>query len=846
MRVGIFLQESVSLLWRLLAFFLVIVFIIGVWLSRGGWLYPDQIQTHQTLTEDLRHNAVGQTFVARQAGLEAIDIRLELPEAQTGALTLYLRDSPDAAADMQKSTVWLAGGTLADGWLRFPLKSMPDSRSRYYYFFIEPSADFPNDNTAIYYGPPDSYQDGALHVSGRPQEGQLAFRLSYNRPAMLYDLVRGMAASVPRGLIIILVFTLPGWAALVLFQINGKGPIIGHWIEGASVAVGLSMAFYPILFLWAYLFKWRPGQSVVWIVLAASALLLLWHYRPWQSGWPRISSGIRLWAASDTAWADSAFIFVLGVAAAGRLLLVRSFEMPFWHDSVQHAVIVQRIMETGGLFQSWLPYSPHTTFSFHFGFHLNTAVFGWVTGLSTPQAMIWGGQVFNLFAVLTLYALAYRLKGIWAGIIVVLVAGFFLQFPLFYTNWGRYPQLMGQAILPTAAWWTWVTLYNGDHKASLREGGAKLASPAWVTGGASLIAGTVLGYYPMSFHYLAFVVAAGIVMIQSIRDLLAWRKWATLLATAVITLIILLPWLGNLTTRLTAPMPPGAPTASVNLWSKIASVPISWPAPQLLGLLLGTLLILWWGKKVAVPAIWYWLLILLPIVAVLPLPGVNIIGEFTIYTSLYMPMSLIWAVIGGYILGFMPLRWLQPFVVLLIIGVALFQFVQMPRIVVPDFDLSSRPDMQAANWINKTVPADAFFLINGFEYKQTPAAGDAGWWLPLLTKRQTNIPPQYASNVERPIIEGYRQITTAFVEELLEQSPVSAEGKATICNFPYPISHVYIGQKRGLIKGPAPDVTPDRPLLPAQMLLEDPAFELLYQRDRVMIFAFDRAVCANE
>lgn len=832
-----FLQKSTATPWGLLFLGVVIAALSsGVWLIRGEWLYPEQLQTSNSFQTTLHNTAVGQTFVSSQAGLTAIDVQLDLPPELVGSLTLHLRDNPTATQDIQESVALLRN----DGWVRFPLEAIPDSRSRYYYFFIEPSAASAHEAVTVYAGPPDAYPDGALYLNGRPQESQLAFRLAYNRPAMLYDLCRGVLFALPRAAAILLVFTLPGWAMLILFQMNGRRPFIHHWLEGSSASVGLSMALYPILFLGANVLNWQPGALLIWLIVSASALLLLWHYRPWRLRWTHVTSGARVWAASDNVWADSALILVLLAAAVGRLFMVRGLQMPFWHDSVQHAAIAQRIVETGGLFQSWLPYSPHTTFSFHFGYHLNTAVFSWVTGLSTPQAMLWGGQAFNLFAVFTLYALAYRLHGAWGGVMAVFTVGLFTQFPLYYANWGRYPQVMGQAILPTAAWWTWVTLQSNENRLH--------TNLAWIVGGGSLIASSILSYYPMSFHYLAFVAAAILVYAQSGRDLLNWRKGVTLAGTAGVTLIMMLPWIGNLL----APMVKAATDSTavtpvtVSLWDQIAPLPPTWLiASQLLLLLLGTLAMLWWGRQAALPTLWFWMLAVLPIVKLTPLPGAGIISDLTVHTSLYLPITLVWAVFGGRALTPLPRQWQQALLLPLLIA-AVLQLPKMPQIVVHQWDLSSRPDMEAAVWINETLPADAFFLINGFEYKATPAASDAGWWLPLLTGRQTTIPPQYATFVEKPILDGYRQITTQLVEDLLAQPPTSAEGKALICQFPYPITHLYIGQKRGMLRGTAPDVTPERPLLPPEALLQDPDFTLLYQQDRVLIFAFNRDVCAHE
>jgi hypothetical protein len=817
---------------------LLTILLVGFWYSQGVWLSPDQTQADDVLTANLYDVTVGQSFVARQAGLEAIELKVDWPSSQGGDLTLHLREGPEAVRDLRQIKVTAASAMRPDGWLRFPFEPLPDSHSRYYYFFIESSADLADDEASVYYDSPDSYPDGAMYLDGRPQERQLAFRLEYYRPAMLYELARSVATAAPRGIFAVLVFVLPGWALLVLLERTSGSPV-QHWLEGASVAVGLSLAIYPILFLWSDLVNWRPGERLVWLTVGVSAVLLIWYYRPWRVRRQSVSSRIQAWVASDSMWADSAALLILLAATAGRLLMVRGLEMPLWQDSVQHSVITQRIMEAGGLFQSWQPYSPHTTFSFHFGFHLNSAVFGWATGMSAPQALIWGGQIFNVFAVFTLYALAYRLKGAWAGVIAILVTGLISQFPLYYTNWGRYPQMLGQAILPAAAWWTWVTLQGSG----MRQRSGNIV---WPLIGATLIVGSMLGYYRMVLNYLTFVAAGLIVYVRSLSALLDWRKWLALVGAAGIALILILPQLSKLMTSLTGNGgAAAAQPAPTSVLSKMLSVSIVLPAPQALVLLLGTLLILWLGYKAALPAIWFWMLIILPIIAVMPLPGAFLISGFAISTSLYMAIALVLAVAGGHLFTRFPFRWLQALSLLFIFGLAVVQLTRMPERIVRQYDLSSRPDVQAAAWIRDNLPEDAFFLINGFEYKQTAAASDAGWWLPLLTKRQTTIPPQYASFVEQSSIDGLRQITTRLVEQLYEQPPGSDEGKALICDFPYPINHVYIGQNRGIIDGPADDVRTDRPMLPVQQLVEDPAFELLYQRDRVAIFAFDRTVCAS-
>ena len=93
------------------------------------------------------------------------------------------------------------------------------------------------------------------------------------------------------------------------------------------------------------------------------------------------------------------------------------------------------------------------SFTYHFGFHANAAVWSWITRAPVPQSVIVSGQVMNILAVLALYPISARLSGNrWAGLGAMLVAAMFTLTPSFYVNWGRYTQLTAQVILPALIW----------------------------------------------------------------------------------------------------------------------------------------------------------------------------------------------------------------------------------------------------------------------------------------------------------------------------------------------------------------------------------------------------------
>ena len=100
-----------------------------------------------------------------------------------------------------------------------------------------------------------------------------------------------------------------------------------------------------------------------------------------------------------------------------------------------------------GLFDSWEPYAPLITFTYHFGFHANIAFWHWFTGTPVPDSLIVVGQIHNTAALLLAYVLTNILTGDRrAGLWAAALTGFVNTMPVYYVNWGRFTQLTGQLI----------------------------------------------------------------------------------------------------------------------------------------------------------------------------------------------------------------------------------------------------------------------------------------------------------------------------------------------------------------------------------------------------------------
>jgi len=314
----------------------------------------------------------------------------------------------------------------------------------------------------------------------------------------------------------------------------------------------------------------------------------------------------------------------------------------------------------------------------------------------------------------------------------------------------------------------------------------------------------------------------------------------------------MLPWLANVSSgrSLVAEGAGSVVEAGVaGFLQRIQGLNIGWAVPQAVVVLVGTLVAVWTGGgAAALPVVWMWLLAALPMLRLTPMPGVSIIQEFTIGTSLYMPQALIWGVLAGYVVDLKPWRGHRKLALglaLVLVVVSIWRLPNTLRAIDRSYDLSTRPDMRAAAWIRDSLPEDAYFLINGIVYTDGVSAvgGDAGWWLPLLTRRGATIPPQYALLTEEPNQPGFSQAVNGLVRTLTVTPANSPEAIEAICKFPQPITHVYLGQRQGMVDKALPH-PPTHPMMSAELMLREPAFRLIYHRDQVMIFEFDRSRCA--
>lgn len=774
-------------------------------------------------------HSIGQTFVAHHDGLDGVELALKAAgEDPLPPLEVSLRSGPlDPQALVQGMAA--SDAQTADDWVRVDLPALPDSHGERFYLEVT----WPQGSVFIPLGPGDAYQEGAAYLDGQAQEAQLVFRLTYDRGAAALGLLQRLVTSLPGGVVAILLLVLPGLALTAWLLPAGAVDVAGRLI----LSVGLSATLFPLVLLVARALGGpRLGPAGVWLLLITCAALVLWR------AWPALRRGdLRKRAWDAWSWPAVCLGIVTALIFGVRLLVVSSLAAPMWGDSYQHTVIVQLLVDHGGLFDSWEPYAPFDTFTLHYGFHSVTSFFQWLTGVDVVQSVIVVGQVLNGVAALTLYPLAVRLSGHrWAGVAAVAIAGLLSPMPMHYLNWGRYSQLAGQAVLPVALWFLCEVLE------SPRWDARRLALAALAA------AGMFLCYYRIGYFYATFALAWWLLhgLAHWRRDVARWLgSLARVAAVALGAGVLILPRVfqlsqGNLVASVNQQTGQSlnwqAILADYRLWQELDFY-TPWP---LLILAAAGLVCALVRRRWAVLSVGLWAAALasLMLTAVLGLPGVGMANSnFAVLIAWYMPVSLL----GGWAVGEIAV-WLElhrpkvgrAIVAGAILAASLWGAKERMSVVYPGSVMVTHADEAAMDWIAGHTAPDALFLVNGFgAYGDTSVVGaDGGWWIPLLAERRTTLPPLYAL-IESPSEPGYVERAVGLVLGLQTTPVTTPNGQQVLCE--NGITHLYVGQGQGLVGNPG------EALISAADVAVNPAFQKLYHQDRVWVFAFDRGVCSD-
>ncbi|WP_298407731.1 DUF6541 family protein [uncultured Chloroflexus sp.] len=618
-----------------------------------------------------------------------------------------------------------------------------------------------------------------------------------------------------------LLFTLPGLAVLRWLH---PGPLL--WFERLAYAASLSGAIIPFLLLVSEPIGWRWNSLAAWLVMIVFVALALWPV-------PRIhrpDRGQRCLIGWMVAW--------LSVAAlAVRLFAVRDVPVGLFGDSYHHTIITQLLIDHGGLFQSWQPYAPAVTFTYHYGFHAIAAWWHWLAGIPPTQAVVLVGQVMSGLAAPLLYLLTARLTnsrltGLWAAVVV----GFLSLYPAYYVNWGRYTQLAGQTVLPAVAV-AWMELIDGA--LSPQRSWRSLAAPLALASIAS--AGLAFSHYRVAILAICFVVTYTLVALGR-SGLVGWRTLRRLGGAGILgalgAALLAWPWLWRVQQGQITRMAAQIVTTDVETRNPIALEIIG--AAFQYGLFplaaIGLISLLWRRQSGGlVLALWAGLVWLAANPQLLGLTGQGLITTFAVLIGAYLVVApaagagLLALIRLGVMITKQAQRRLSATMITIqiVAGLVLVGWGAPMQAAMVDYDyqLATPADLKAAAWIREHLPPDAAIFVNGFPaYGGYVYAGsDGGWWLTFLTGRRTNLLPMAVGfeatdppNTLRLIAEQHQAV---------QRYPIgSAQAVAALraLGFHY------------LYNGPA--ANPSGEYLDPVQIDAAPFYELIYRQDGVSIW----------
>ncbi len=701
---------------------------------------------------------------------------------------------------------------------RFPAQA--DS-SRITYTLNLQAGDSPSAGAKVWASSDDVYAAGQAAQAGEAPGGDLVFKLYYRYT--IGSFLRDIAGLIPQSgraaLAVLALFILPGLAVLAILSPRRSWALTGT--PALIMAIGLSVAACPIALIFATALGARISETALWIGLAACAAIVIARAVQLRNSW-------RLWVRIS-GWEAAAWgLFLASLAVS--LIAVREVRYPLWTDSLHHTVITQLIIDRGQIPDSYLPYYALQEFSYHFGFHSLAAYLAQLAQYSAAQAVILAGQLVIPITGLTIYLMVEQLTGKPSlGFFAAATVLFLNHVPALYVNWGRYTQLAAQMLLPVCV----LAIVQ-----ALRAGGR-----FWIVAAGVLAAGAFLTHYRVAVFVIFFVLALGLVNWRAVLAAARkpWPYLGRLAAMSGVAALLSAYWLAPLVGQSLSPFllrATGAASAAAatgppaNLLSRVAADLRSLPDIGLNALTIalsaaGAVIGLWRRQKLAMAAmIWMALLFLGAYSGRL---GLSLYVAANMLIALYLPAAILSAHALDWAWNGWDSLWrrlprpaaAQPsagrigrvaVVVAVLAGLA-FDRMGIAR---PENGFVRPADERAMQWIGEHVPASARFVVASEFWQPTIVEGrDAGWWLPLLAKRDATVPLQR-------YIDGLPEQRAAVNQLAKALDNLSDAPKALDLLRANGVTHVYVGNRPAALNPSA--------------LAATPGYELIYRQDGVWVF----------
>lgn len=673
--------------------------------------------------------SAGQTFTAVRSGLSAVEVDWSAGSGLRGPLVLHLREQGSASDLRQAQIVSLPDGSPLV-WRFTPL---PDSAGRAYSIEIDAPRATESNPLKLRASYHDVYAPGTLLVDGEAAPGDLSFRTyyDYGLDTLGGDLANALAwlwLAVPA----LLLFWAPGY--VLLQRVPYLRERFDSW-ERAALAVGLSLATFPVLLLWvtnvgAALSEW--AARVLFGVIGVVVLVTL--ARNWRTATHTACNRQDVVAALVLA-------VVLALGLVVRLLAIRDLALPAWVDSVHHVLIARIVVETGQIPLTYQPYLDVQQATYHYGFQSLVAAFTWLTGESLPKATLLAGQFLNTAVALQVYLLTRWLTGRrLAPLLAAFIVALLSTMPAFYVNWGRYTELGGLLILAPA----FVLCIEAARRRDWRVGALAVLAAA----------GLLATHYRVFAFFVCLVAAWWLVELA--KQPRRWRARAVeaafLAACLGLGMALLMPWIARVATDLW-----WRGLTEWNAGPAGAHADFGWEYVTygfdryLLALgALGALVAL--GKRQwfsAVLLVWLGMLFVITNPSLFGLPGEALFDNVSMLIVWFMPLAVCCGWLGDEMVarwlgglsgaGRVAFYWVAGSGMVALSALGIYQQITMVR---PNSLFALQADRDAIAWLAENTPPGSRFLINARPWDALLYAGtDGGYWITPLAGRQTTTPP---------------------------------------------------------------------------------------------------------
>ncbi len=629
------------------------------------------------------------------------------------------------------------------------------------------------------------------------------------------------AVSTVRVLVTLMVLLLiPGWAAMLVGDLWRRWSGLQRWI----VAVGLSIAFYPVFF---YTVRWvmpflTLGPYKMGAMLTAMGV---WIGRRMRGKW-------RVWFAFDELeWAALA---VFGMTLFTRFWVLRDHPYPAWTDSLHHTLLTQLTAVQGQLPRTMEPYFPIPLGQYHLGLYAITAATQWLAQVPAHTALLWTAQALNGLCGLGVYLVLDRRAGRPGALVGATVVGLLSHQPAWYVNWGRFTQVAGQAILLIA--WE-VTRETLESWGEWRGKGWGVRS-WYALCAAALTAAVALLHFRVGAFYLLLLATS------TVWDgWLRWRKGRMrrfvegVMVVGVLALVLAGPAMraGVLTARRAAALnAQGVLTEAERgevrehyFQFPMETVPILVARSWLLvlgglGALIGIA-----GRESLVGIILAWVaeLVGLGNAYRLGIPALSLTNMGAILIMLYLPLGIVVGAASERVAAFARyLGYAIPRIVVVTICLTVGFVGSHVRVteIEPYRYYVTPADLAAMQWINAHVPGNAVFAVNThFWLPRAPHGTDGGYWIPYFTGRRTTA----GTMLDGLGSEAYLDKVVAMSRAVkrLEAGEDALEELRRLG-----VTHIYVGAKGNFASPPGLDVTRLRGM---------GGVEVVYEGEGVAIFS---------